>query len=128
MARKPSAKKPHPASGSGDKQRPGSSIVGASNARPGPEFTLRLVKAHEEIHAAYCNALRETACTQARAARGMGVDPDTAANYEHGRTPVNVARVLAYPRLRKAFRRHLCGDHHDSLPGYVVSKKRRGSK
>ncbi len=100
--------------------------MGKRNARQSPEFTLRLVKAHEEIRAAYCNALRERDCKQAQAARGMAVDPDTAANYEHGHTPVNVARVLAYPRLRKAFLRSLCGEHHEPLPGYVA--KRRGSR
>ena len=94
------------------------------NARQSPEFTLRLAKAHEEIRAAYCNALRERDCKQAQAARGMAVDPDTAANYQHGRTPVDVARVLAYPRLAKAFRRSLCTEHHEPLP-YVAKKRAR---
>jgi transcriptional regulator with XRE-family HTH domain len=97
------------------------------NARQRPEFSARLVRAHKEICAAYRDALRVTGCTQAQAARGMAVTPNTAANYEHGRTPVNVARVLAYPRLRKAFRDLLCSyDHgHGSAP-YIA--KRRGSR
>lgn len=94
------------------------------NARSGDEFTARLEKAHKEICAAYRDVLRETGCTQAQAARGMQVSSNTAANYEHGRTPVNVARVLAYPRLRKAFRRLLCSEHHEPL-GYVVKKRAR---
>lgn len=96
------------------------------NAQQSADFTLRYKKAHKEICAAYRDALREVGCTQAQAARGMNVTSNTAANYEHGRTPVNVARVLAYPRLRKAFRRLLCSEHHESLP--YVAKKRAGSK
>jgi len=95
------------------------------NARQRPDFSARLANAHKEICAAYRNALRETACTQAQAARGMDVTSNTAANYEHGRTPVSVARVLAYPRLRKAFRRLLCTEH-DSVP-YVARKRRRSA-
>lgn len=95
------------------------------NARQRPEFNARLAKAHKEICAAYCEALRVTGCTQAQAARGMNVTANTAANYEHGRTPVNVARVLAYPRLRKAFRDLLCSyDHgHGSVP-YIAKRAR----
>jgi hypothetical protein len=56
----------------------------------------------------------------------MDVTSNTAANYEHGRTPVNVARVLAYPRLRKAFRRLLCSETHEPLgtAGYVAKKRK----
>lgn len=96
------------------------------NALGAPEFTVRLAAAHKEIWAAYCNAIRETACKQAQAARGMHVTPETAANYEHQRTPVNVARVLAYPRLRRAFLRSLCTEHHEPL-GYVARKSKRRS-
>ena len=95
------------------------------NARQGAEFTARLEKVHKEICAAYRDALHEVGCTQAQAARGMRVTSNTAANYEHGRTPVNVARVLAYPRLRKAFRRLLCSEHHDFA--YVAKKRGRSA-
>lgn len=98
--------------------------MGRRNARQDPRFSARLTKAHKEICAAYRDALLETGCTQAQAARGMAVTANTAANYEHGRTPVNVARVLAYPRLRKAFRRLLCSEHHEPL-AYVAKKRAR---
>jgi hypothetical protein len=124
MVARHSAKSPRSASGRSDKERSSISIA-ERNARPRPEFTARLFAAHKEICAAYCNALRLTGCTQAQAARGMNVTSNTAANYEHGRTPVNVARVLAYPRLRQAFRRLLCTEHHEFA--YVVKKKRRRS-
>ncbi len=95
------------------------------NARTRADFTARLEKAHKEICAAYRDALHETGCTQAQAARGMNVTSNTAANYEHGRTPVNVARVLAYPRLRKAFRDLLCSyDHSDHASPYILKKRR----
>jgi hypothetical protein len=123
MGTKRNAKAPRATREGGDKQL---SFIPVRNARSPAEFTARLAKAHKEICAAYRDALRETGCTQAQAARGMRVTSNTAANYEHGRTPVNVARVLAYPRLRKAFRRLLCSEHHEPL-GYVA-RKRRGSK
>jgi hypothetical protein len=124
MASKRSAKSPRAPGVGADKQRPTISI-GDRNARRRPDFSARLAKAHKEICAAYRNALLETGCTQAQAARGMDVTSNTAANYEHARTPVNVARVLAYPRLRKAFRRLLCTEH-DSVP-YIARKRGRSA-
>ncbi len=98
------------------------------NARQSPAFSARLAKAHEEFHAAFNNSMKRTACTQGQAARGMGVNVDTIRNYMSGRTPVNTARVRAFPRLRKPFFDEVCSfDHgHGSVP-YVL-KKHRGSK
>lgn len=88
------------------------------------DFDTRLANAYKEIWAAYCNAIRDTACKQAQAGRGMHVSSTTAANYEHQITPVNVARVLAYPKLRKAFKRAFCGEHHDPVPAPYIARKR----
>jgi len=95
------------------------------NAQHDAAFMARLAKAHEEIHAAFLRALDERDCSQAMAARGMGLHVDSVRNYVHGRTPVDAARVLAHPRLRKAFRRALCSEHHDEPAAYVARKGRR---
>lgn len=96
----------------------------ARRAQRAPEFTVRLANVHEEIHVAFVHTLKTTRCKQSQAARGMGVNVDTVRNYVHGRTPVNVARVLAHPRLAKTFRQKLCREHHDPAP-YIARKRGR---
>lgn len=96
------------------------------NAQPRNGFSARLRKAHEEFHAAFLNSMKRTACTQGQAARGMGVNVDTIRNYMRGRTPVNPARVRAFPKLRRHFFEEICSYDHGYGSAPYVLKKRRG--
>lgn len=93
------------------------------NARGNAEFSGRLSKARKEISGALGRAMAATESSQRSAARVMSMTDRTVRDWLHGVTPVAVERVLAAPRLAKAFRRELCGEHHGQLPGYVAKKK-----
>lgn len=90
-------------------------------------FDSLLEQAEADIAFAFSEALKKVKCKHVEAARGMRVSANTIANYVGGKTPVKVARALAFQRLKKAFLRELCRERHehDSLP-YLA--KRRGSK
>jgi hypothetical protein len=96
------------------------------NAHQRPEFTARLEKVHEEIHAAFRDALKQARCSQNQAALSMGVNVDTVRNWVHKRAKVRVANVFASRRLGKTFRRLLCSEHHESLP-YLTKKRSRSA-
>jgi hypothetical protein len=96
------------------------------NARQRPDFTARLQKAHEEIHAAFRDAMKETRCSQSQAAMSMGVNVDTVRNWVRKRSRVRVANVFVSRRLGPTFKRLMCSEHHDF--SYVAKKKRRGTK
>ena len=121
MGTKRSAKKPQPTSGGADKEV---SVMASRNARLRPEFTARLAKSRREISGSLSRAMAETKCSQPAAARSMAITERTVRDWVHGVTPTNVERVLASPRLAKAFRQHLCVHNHDSVP-YVARKRGR---
>jgi len=93
------------------------------NARVTVDFTVRLAKARQEIAGSLGRALVQTRCSQPAAARSMAVGERTVRDWLHGVTPVNVERVLASPRLARAFRQDLCVHRHDSV-GYVAKGRK----
>lgn len=125
MASKRSAKTPPGAKDGSDKQRP-TIVIAERNARLRPEFTVRLAKARREISGSLSRAMLETKCSQSAAARSMAVAERTVRDWVHGVTPTNVERVLASPRLAKAFRDSLCSyDHGHATAPYILKKRRR---
>lgn len=98
------------------------------NAHRRSEFTVQLEKAHEEIHAAFLQAMVETRCSQMRAARSMDVSIDTIRNWVHRRTNVSVAHVWACRILKKAFRRQMCTFDHSQGSAPYILKKSPGSR
>jgi hypothetical protein len=93
------------------------------NAHPDPRFSARLEKAHQRIWGAFVQALKEKRASHARAARSMRVSVNTVANYVHGRTDVNVKRVIASKLLGGPFLNRLCV--HDHPAPYVARKSSR---
>lgn len=93
------------------------------NAQHDAAFSARLDKAHQRIWGAFVQALKETGASQARAARSMRVTANTVANYVHGRTDVNVKRVIASKLLKGPFLNRLCV--HDHPAPYVARKSSR---
>ncbi len=90
------------------------------NAHRDAQFSARLEKAHQRIWGAFVQALKEKGASHARAARSMRVTEHTIANYVHGRTDVNVKRVIASKLLGGPFLNRLCV--HDHPAPYVARK------
>lgn len=97
--------------------------MATKNAHRDAAFSARLEKAHQKIWGAFVQALKETGASYPRAARSMHVSVNTVANYKHGRTDVNVKRVIASKLLGGPFLNRLCV--HDHPAPYVARKTRR---
>ena len=95
------------------------------NAHRAAAFSVRLEKAHQRIWGAFVQALSETGASQSRAARSMRVTVNTVANYVHGRTDVNVKRVIASKLLGRPFLHSLCV--HDHPAPYIARKRGRAA-
>lgn len=93
------------------------------NGKTPDPFTVRLEKATQSIWGSFVQALNETGCSHARAARSMRVTVNTVSNWVHGKTDVSVKRVMASRLLRGPFLNKLCVHGHD-VP-YVASGKVR---
>lgn len=99
--------------------------MASKNAQRDAAFSMRLEKAHQRIWGAFVQALKETGVSQPRAARSMRVTVNTVANYVHGRTDVNVKRVIASKLLGGPFLNRLCV--HDHPAPYVARKRSRAA-
>ena len=99
--------------------------MSAKNAQRDAAFSVRLEKAHQRIWGAFVQSLTETGATHSRAARSMRVTVNTIANYVHGRTDVNVKRVIASKLLGGPFLNRLCV--HDHPAPYIARKSRRAA-
>ena len=84
------------------------------------------IRAREIIAASLAHAMRETESNQRSVAEQTQVKPITIHRWLARETAINVEAILAAPRLAKAFRRELCGEHHDEPAPYVARK--RGAK
>jgi hypothetical protein len=94
--------------------------MATKNAQRDAAFSVRLEKAHQRIWGAFVQALKEKGASHTQAARSMRVTVNTVANYVHGRTDVNVKRVIASKLLGGPFLNRLCV--HDHPAPYVARK------
>jgi hypothetical protein len=85
---------------------------------------LRLKKARALLRGALAHALAKTAESHASAARWLGVSEHTIARWLAERSPINVEKVLASPRLATAFREHLCTHSHEQRPVAYQARRR----
>lgn len=97
--------------------------MASKNAQRDAAFTRRMEKAHQRIWGAFVQAMKEKQASQPRAARSMRVTVNTVANYVHGRTDVNVKRVIASELLGGPFLNRLCV--HDHPAPYVARKSKK---
>lgn len=106
MAAEPSAKKPQLAT----------------------ERSSRLSIARQTVATALVQCLIETGTSQQSAALALGVAKRTVGAWVRRESPILVERVLASPRLAKAFRRSLCTETHAALPYVARAARARTSK
>jgi hypothetical protein len=92
------------------------------NAQPGNGLSLRLKKSRQTIATCFVQCLTETGTSQERAARAMGITKRTVGAWSRCERPITVERVMAAPRLAKAFRDALCTHDHDAPVPYIASK------
>lgn len=71
-------------------------------------------------------AMRKTRTSHAGAARAADVDKKTIARWVHLETPMDAERVIASPRLKRAFLDELCDHRNDPVP-YIARKRRRAA-
>jgi hypothetical protein len=83
------------------------------------------LQAREFLVTSLRQAMAETNATQLSVANLAEVKPITVHRWLKSETAINVEAILACPGLAKAFRRSLCSEHHDPLPGYVAKKASR---
>ena len=77
-----------------------------------------------EIAHAFVQCLSETDTSRVRAARELVVTRRTVASWLDQKSAISVERILASPRLRKAFRRALCTEDHSDLSALAIRKAR----
>lgn len=89
---------------------------------------MRLLKARQTIATAFVQCLVETRTSQEVAARTLQVTKRTVGSWARGTGPLSVERVLAAPRLAKAFRDSLCSYDHSPHSAPYVAKRRSRAK
>jgi hypothetical protein len=85
----------------------------------------RMSISRQTITTAFVQCMNDTATSQQRAARELELTKRTVGAWVRCESAISVERVLADPRLAKAFRRALCVHEHAEPVGYVVRKGRR---